>query len=323
MLTLKPLVLVLIACCVTKELTAASSPESGCILTSTECTCAEQSWTGPCSNPTASTGMCSGGDCNTSYKCDCLGYEKCTIGKCGRWKPADSAVISHTSNFHCTYEPSSSICRTPIGLMEVPIAADNAEHAAIAYTYQSGEEEAMIGRIFADVTKLKDQSFEALNYVVQLGDVASAESIEMTMKVDDIVNELALVAEEFADALQQASIIYQAIGKVRTSRNLSRSVQDEVDAGNLKLNDAQSAADKTGVTCSTCAALASEIDALMKERLGHTKDTVKWAASGRDAGRAMKEKRISIQSRHEEVKKDAASVSTMSQNVRRRVGKLQ
>lgn len=91
---------------------------------------------GPCISPASgSTGRCSGGDCNTSYKYDCWGYEKCAISKCGRWSAASTAIISRTADFQCFYEPGGSVCQTRTGFMEGPDAAENAERFAIAYTH--------------------------------------------------------------------------------------------------------------------------------------------------------------------------------------------
>lgn len=104
--------------------------------------------------------------------------------------------------------------------------------------------------------------------------------------------ELILVAAEFAEVLEQATITYEAIDKVRKCARLSKDLQHQVDLRRTQLNDAQEAADETGWTCMTCASLTSELDTLIKERVAHTKDAVKWAASGRDAQREMKEKRV-------------------------------
>lgn len=323
MLHLKPFVLLLVACCVIKRLTIVSAQE--CILSNTECTCAEQGLSGPCVSPVAaSTDMCSGGDCDTSYKCDCLGYEKCTISKCGKWSPADNALISRTTNFQCSYEPGISMCQTQTGLMLGPNAAQNAEQAAIAYSYQSGREEAAASQIFADITTLKDQSFDMLRKATLLGEeVLGEEAIEceiMNARVDEIAAELVLVGHDFASALEQATKTYDAIRLVRICTKLSRDAQHGVDDRDSRLNDAKEAADKAGVTCTTCATLISEKDALMKEHLLHRDAIVTYAASSRDARQEMKEKRISMQNRHEKVKGYAASVSSLYQDVRQRLG---
>lgn len=122
------------------------------------------------------------------FKCDCRGFEKCSINTCGRFLPTSTALPSRSIEFQCTYDAKSSTCRTKTGLTETVKAAESAEQATISYIHESADGESGINDIIAHITKLEDERFQALKKVEELEGAVTAEELAgLTEKVDDVV----------------------------------------------------------------------------------------------------------------------------------------
>lgn len=137
--------------------------EEGCVMSSTECTCAQSPAAGECTRPTDKKN-CLQGDCAPSHRCDCFGYELCSINNCGNWSPAVNAILSRTAEFQCKYDAAGSKCRSATVFMDTLDAADNSKAASTKYVDDIAVDEVEMAADLKEALLFKVQTLDAFRY---------------------------------------------------------------------------------------------------------------------------------------------------------------
>lgn len=118
-------------CALVLSLASAQDAASHCLLSPVECTCSQQPASGTCTRPASSQTKCLQGDCTESFRCDCWGFEKCSISACGKFVPVGNASLSREVEFQCKSEADGSQCRRFIDYMDTVEGAGNARDSAV------------------------------------------------------------------------------------------------------------------------------------------------------------------------------------------------
>ena len=83
--------------------------EQGCVITNTSCPCAIRSSSGMCMRHQGGN-QCLMGECSEGYKCDCLGFEVCSISTCAKYTTVENAIPSEENLFQCHLTPEAGTC---------------------------------------------------------------------------------------------------------------------------------------------------------------------------------------------------------------------
>lgn len=111
--------------CLALTLVGVSFAQESCLLTETSCQCSTTVPSGTCLR-SQGDGTCLLGLCVEGHRCDCFGYEKCSIKKCGKHVPV-SGTPSETAPFKCEMVPGAGTCIDMEDYMDTVSSAQNAE----------------------------------------------------------------------------------------------------------------------------------------------------------------------------------------------------
>lgn len=137
-----------------------TSDAEGCAMTPSQCTCAQSPSTGACTRPTDG-GKCLQGDCAPPHKCDCFGYELCSIDTCGKWLPTVNAIMSRTAEFQCRHEKGGAKCRKATGVSDTLDSADSAKAAFTKHVDDIAVDEAELAADLKESITFKIQTLRA------------------------------------------------------------------------------------------------------------------------------------------------------------------
>lgn len=181
-------------------LVGVSVAQEQCLLTETSCQCSSTVPSGTCLK-SQGDGTCLLGRCDEGHKCDCFGYQKCSIKKCGKHIPV-GGTRSETVPFQCKMEPDAGTCTEHVDFMETVSAAKNAESDATTSNDEATFTESAAVRVIDELTTEKKAVNQMMKEVESVADQippAELEEIEAEAK-------LVVVAVQKAGALMLAAV---------------------------------------------------------------------------------------------------------------------
>lgn len=99
--------------------------EEGCLSTKANCVCSTKLPADTCLLSLANS-TCTSGPCNEGYKCDCAGYELCSISKCDSYVAEGGTYVTDRDTTPCTISPRSGTCIVMVDVMDTVRSANGA-----------------------------------------------------------------------------------------------------------------------------------------------------------------------------------------------------
>jgi hypothetical protein len=271
---------------------AESGSTSQCIISPTECTCSEQVASGTCTRPASSETTCLQGDCTESFRCDCWGFEKCSISSCKNYTPVANAIPSRNVEFQCKLETTGSQCRRVVDYMDSVESAENARDAVVVYVEVVVVEEREIAIELAKAMNYKIQVLDAFHALDRHYEaLTEAEIKAVTDDAEVVMGTVEEVAIDLAQVVAESKGAYGNM--VETTRYMRAATASERIATAKEEEEAalQAQAAATNSTCATCEALRQEVTEARAERRRRSKLAAESAKKARDAKKKCKSAR--------------------------------
>lgn len=280
-----------------------SQAQETCLLTPTECQCAVSTPSGTCLR-SQGDGTCLLGLCSEGYRCDCFGYERCSISKCGKHVTIGDSVPSETVPFSCQYSPGSGHCTNAVDMLDTVSAANNAESDATASADETTADETDSTMEVKEIQREKKAVIQVLKEVERVADDLPDDELDEidvdAEVVEDSAEEVAVVALEAVRESRRASKAMRESRKLkreaRRADRLAKEKKDRLDREEKKPNK-----DKA-----LCGRLRVEVDKLRRVQKDKSKGCGRKAKESRDFRRSCNEKR----ERCGEIKKRAQAASS-------------
>ncbi|PXF44827.1 hypothetical protein BWQ96_05410 [Gracilariopsis chorda] len=256
----------------------------GCVFSDDSCPCSQMEPSGVCMKPD-NEGMCLLGECNTGYRCDCLGYTMCKRTKCAMYTAVENVIPSESVPFGCHLTPDAGQCTAFDHMLDTLDAAENAlveashsNDAASAYTAESYQ---LVAKAQSDVSAVN----EALRSIEPFRDELSDE------ETDELEKDAEVVRQSATEAAREALQVSLKAAEVNKERRLvadlkkTASKRDkEAKRAKDKLKEAEEKADKEHKECEDCDKLKEEEEKqtkLRKESCSKAGEAAKRAREGR------------------------------------------
>lgn len=264
--------------------------ESDCILTDTSCACSIKPASGTCLRHQGE-GKCLLDDCSDGYRCDCQGFEKCSVGKCSIYTTANQTVVSDVTPFPCQLTPNAGTCINFDSFIDTITAADS---AALVATKSVNSSIIEAEEATQDYTKILDGTQEVNNILAELDNEAERVTEEEREQVEieaaavataagSAQKELVLVQEAVGDAFSASLEASKARRDARLHEKQAQLIEEEVKV------EAQKPENKE--KCEMCEQLKAEVERLRRLRREQAIAAGTWAKRARDhSGKAKNQK---------------------------------
>lgn len=206
------------------------------------------------------------GACSDGYKCDCFGFEHCTISRCAIYTIDENAVPSDTNPFQCHLTPDAGKCTTFEYFLDTLSAADNAKAEGTTSTKEiTAELIASTGDIQAIVAEkaVVDSTVEALDDLAE--QVTEDERADIDREMELILKALKDARAEETEMEEDASEARRANNQVGYFRRLGRRREAEAKAKEEE-EKIEAAKPKNKQECNRCEVPRKEIRELRKQR---------------------------------------------------------
>lgn len=182
-------------------------------MTDTECQCLSHLPSGTCMR-SQDDGTCLLGPCNEGYRCDCFGYEKCSISKCGMYTSVSTSIPSESVPFPCQMTQGTGVCTNPVDILDTVSTARNAESDAAASNDEAAEHETDATKQMKEIHREKKAIHQILKEVeIVADDLPDAE-------LDNIDRD----SEVVEDAIEKAALL--VLESVRASRKSAKALRE-------------------------------------------------------------------------------------------------
>lgn len=271
-----------------------------CILTESTCQCSSTAPSGKCIH-SHGDGECFFDTCSEGYRCDCIGYELCSISKCGKHITLPGARTTETSTFPCEFSEQSGTCTWPVQVLDSINAAYNAVTDATASDDEATEDEGHATDIIADLQKRKMDVLEVLKDVEKYSDHMQ----------EDAVLEINAEAELVESAVVEAALILvktskQAKKASEAKREVRRMKREANNAETLTLANEEMLRKETKMGCQDeekCKELHAGILELLEKRKILCRGAGKKAKEGRRFAKNCNEMMKKVEERRVDSKK--------------------
>ena len=188
--------------------TSLAQVEQGCVITETSCPCAIRSSSGMCMRHQGGN-QCLMGECSEGYKCDCLGFELCSIASCAKYTTLENAIPSEENLFQCHMTPDAGTCIDFESFQDTIVATDSAtresSEAVKSVTEYSKEATADLGEIQEDKIKIDDAIRELNTFPLDVSEEEWADMQQDSIQALDDLNEAAGEVAELHDTVVEAT----------------------------------------------------------------------------------------------------------------------
>lgn len=277
-----------------------------CPMTSISCPCTLQRPTGKCTRHQGD-GTCLLSDCNEGYRCDCLGFEKCTVSPCSKFMLSAGAE-SEKKPFKCRMTPNAGTCTDFDAFLGTTAAADNAKYASAANFVEVALHEEGIEDIVRSIRNDRDEVHKTLQlvYEEERGDLIDAAKHKLAE--DSALELLQLSAEVETLASMTAVDTAEAFKADMAVADFRRKAHNARKNKKEKLNKARVEKEKpeNKDKCIACEKLEEEAKELDKERSSAAKSAAKSSKKSREYKNAAHSRR-----------KDADDLNQKAKNVRK------
>lgn len=172
-----------------------------CILTDNSCQCAPVTKTGTCLR-SVGNGMCLLGQCSEGYKCDCFGFELCSLSPCGANVPVGGEIPKKENvAFPCKMESTAGQCTTFVDVLDSLTAADNsASHASATF----GDVLANGIKATKSLLAIQEEKLAVHQMLTEMEHVAQSMS-------DDDMSHVDVEARAVGKAMREAAVVVERI----------------------------------------------------------------------------------------------------------------
>lgn len=293
---------------------------SQCIISNSECTCSEQPATGTCTRQVGKD-TCLQGECLESFRCDCWGFEKCSITTCGKHVPISSANLSTDIAFQCKLEADGSQCRNPTGYMDTSEGAENARDASVAFVDEAVVDEREVAIELAAAMNYKMTVLEAIRSLDHHYENVTDDEIRAISEDAELV---AVAVQEImidlAEVSQESKVAYDHMADTKAAMRAAKVAEEASKAVEAKRSALEAESLASSTPCTLCEELKREAERLNEVRRQEAKDAGKSAKKARDARKRTRRGRRSAQEKNEAT---AAAKHNCEEKVRRVLARLQ
>lgn len=244
---------------------ALAAEDGECLMTNTTCPCTMAPSSGNCMRAQGGN-MCLLGECNDGYKCDCFGFEQCTISSCSIYTTDANAVPSTTVPFACHLTPDAGRCTVFASFLDTVQAADNAKAEASASVKEADMEMTATNDAVVKIQGHKvvlEQTFEDLDTFSD--QVTEEERKEVEAEAAIVVKSCSLALVEATELQKQVDNAFKA--NLETGRFHRRVRERESEAVRKEEQErVERLKPENKVVCTVCDTLKSEITLIRKDR---------------------------------------------------------
>lgn len=192
--------------------TACALAQEGCPNTGTSCQCSKNEPADVCFLPVGN-GTCLTGPCNEGYKCDCNGYELCSVAECDSYSMDSVSQPSTEMMFPCKLNPGKGVCISQVGVMNT-----------VRSSYLAVKEANM------NHAKIMNSSKYISKYVHELQNLYKNMSYELQgirMKWENVSDEKRESIREYVQIVESSisGMVYMLVGMVETVHSTGLMVQ--------------------------------------------------------------------------------------------------
>lgn len=168
-------------------------------------------------------------DCAEGYRCDCFGFERCTISPCSQYTTAENAIPSSDIPFQCHLTPNAGTCTFFSSYLDSVMGADNA-HVHVE-TYHR-ETLAMQTAVADKLSKMHRLSMAINAVLAQLdrnhADVSEEVHVSLDEAAYETVADTAAAEAEVADVVGEALDVFVAARETNRQRRLVHKLERAV-----------------------------------------------------------------------------------------------
>lgn len=272
--------------------------EADCILTDTSCACSIKPASGSCLRHQGG-GKCLLDDCSDGYRCDCQGFEKCSVGKCSIYTTANQTVVSDVTPFPCQLTPNAGTCINFDTFIDTITAADN---AALVATKSVNLSTIEASEAVLDYKKIVDGTQEVNNILSELDveaeRVTEEEREQVELDAASVVTaaesaqkELVFVQDAVGDAFSASLEASKARRDARLHEKQAKMIEEEIKVEQQKTENK----DK----CEKCEQLKMEVERLRRLRKEQAIAAGTWAKRARDHSGKAKNHKVKVKEFHD------------------------
>lgn len=233
--------------------------------------------------------------CNEGYKCDCLGYEQCSISSCSKYTTLAGVIPSSVTQFSCQSVQGIATCLNVTGLRNGTNAAEAAKLESSQMIKLINAELAAAETLTSSILQKKiliDALIERLDY----HNITATERVDINEQALIIVNAVARAQHELA-AIQ--TIMAQAFDYDRQVYDFKRmATERDEQANGLHLQLTQLRGESSDCTTSQCASLLAQIQELATHRAEAVTSAGGMAQKARQARANVVEYKTNVTSIH-------------------------
>lgn len=229
-------------------------------------------------------GKCLLSECAPGYRCDCLGFETCSITKCSKFTTLSDVIPSDKQPFSCHLMPNFGTCVTVSGIRDIASAAVSAKS-------ESSELIGMMGELYVqaltDLMEMQSNKKVMDNSLKSLHDNPNATFHDVQHFVVQVVGHIVDAHKEVQvihDAMVQAS---QADLQVYKFAQEAREKEEEAKV-QLDLLEKESGKVKEGGVCAKCDEVKERIKVLKEERREAAVQAGNWTRKVREEAEKSK-----------------------------------
>lgn len=273
-----------------------TTEDDTCVVTATSCPCAIGVSAGVCMQHKGNN-KCLMSTCNEGYKCDCLGYEQCSISSCSKYTTLAGVIPSSVTLFSCQSVQGIATCLNVTGLRNGTNAAEAAKLESSQMIKLINAELTAAETLTSDILQKKilvDALIERLDY----HNITASERGDINEQALIIVNAFAKAQHELA-ALQ--TIMAQAFDHDRQVYGFKRlALERDEQANELRQELAQLQGEASECTTSQCTSLIAQIQELMTQRAEAVVNAGGKAQQARQARGVAVEYKTNVTSIHDD-----------------------
>lgn len=215
-------------------------------------------------------GTCVTGPCNEGYKCDCDGYELCSVATCDSYSKNTNAVLSNETAFPCSLSKGTGFCIAMVDVMDTVRSASlavvdadmNHDKVINASVYISEQVHSLQGWLQKVTTVLKK-----VQMVIQ--DLSDAERRDIYDNVEVVEHSIETMSYMVVSTVQYA---HSTSGLLKDAYNFWREASAALKLKNERVAELEAERKKPLMDSELVSSLESEIKELKAQKKMNSKN---------------------------------------------------
>lgn len=273
--------------------TSALAQDSECVITNSTCPCTMTQASGTCMRSQGDN-TCLLGECSDGYKCDCFGFEQCTITSCAIHTTDANALPSAVTPFPCHLTADAGKCTVFDHYMDTVAAANNAKAEASASVKESDMEMTAASDDLLKVQGHKavlDQTFEDLDTFAE--QVTEDERKEVEQEANLVIVACEEAQQESVEIQKDVMEAFRANLQAGYFHRVARRKEDEAKTKEAE-EKVEAAKPDNAVTCGACTQMKEDIKRLRNERKDAAKLAGTWTRKVQEAKNRARNRRRKV-----------------------------